>query len=73
MFKRFRLHDEKECPYCQQTCFAPFTDIGVGMMQTGPFVCDACGAIQFSPGEDFSKADPQEYAVGFWRPERPHL
>jgi hypothetical protein len=35
--------DEIECPACGKIARADFVDIGVGMQQSGPFCCEACG------------------------------
>ncbi|MCB0106339.1 MAG: hypothetical protein KDE53_10530 [Caldilineaceae bacterium] len=34
------------CPYCGEMCSAEFVDVGVGMVQCGPYHCEVCGAIE---------------------------
>lgn len=38
--------DEMHCPKCWETARADFVDNGVGMQQSNPFYCDACGCIE---------------------------
>ncbi|HGM5832557.1 TPA: hypothetical protein ACKP36_000930 [Serratia marcescens] len=37
------------CPYCGNgNCLADFVDVGVGMVQCGPYHCESCGASEVS-------------------------
>jgi len=57
---------DEDCPYCGETCSAPFVDIGVGMQQVGPYQCE-CGAVEAGPFDDnLSDADPN---TGWYPPE----
>lgn len=38
-----------KCPYCQTRCTADFVDVGVGMLQCGPYHCDNCLASEIGP------------------------
>jgi hypothetical protein len=58
------------CPYCDAECFADWVDVGVGIVQCGPFYCTACGA---SEGDD---RDPRELTerekiTGWFEPGSP--
>jgi len=39
----------QECPYCKNDMYADFVDVGVGMVQCGPYHCDGCGASEIGP------------------------
>lgn len=43
---------QRHCPNCNKIIEAEFTDIGVGMQQTGPFGCEDCGWLETSAEED---------------------
>lgn len=36
----------EKCPYCGTECTADWCDVGVGMVQCGPFYCQNCGASE---------------------------
>lgn len=40
---------EKECPYCKEMMEADWVDVGVGMVQCGPYHCYSCGASEIGP------------------------
>lgn len=40
---------EKECPYCGDAMNADYVDVGVGMVQCGPYHCYSCGASEIGP------------------------
>jgi len=46
---------KERCPYCGAMCCADFVDIGVGMIQCGPYHCEACGASQIGPYDENEK------------------
>ena len=60
------------CPYCGADCEADWCDIGVGMVQVGPYVCLACMASEASAYNDARDArydyDP---ATGWYQPGAP--
>lgn len=40
----------KPCPYCGfEDCEADWVDVGVGMVQCGPYHCYECGASEIGP------------------------
>lgn len=39
----------KECPYCKEQTEADWVDVGIGMIQCGPFHCTSCGASEIGP------------------------
>lgn len=39
----------QECPYCKSEMEADFVDVGVGMVQCGPYHCYECGASEIGP------------------------
>lgn len=42
----------KPCPYCSESMEADWVDVGVGMVQCGPYHCQACGASEIGPEHD---------------------
>lgn len=42
----------KECPYCKDMMEADFVDVGVGMVQCGPYHCCNCNASEIGPELD---------------------
>lgn len=42
----------KECPYCKEAIEADWVDVGVGMVQCGPYHCYSCGASEIGPEVD---------------------
>lgn len=45
----FNYDDPIPCPYCTSPCHADFVDVGVGMVQCGPYHCEECGASEIGP------------------------
>ena len=43
----------EECPYCSELMEADWVDVGVGMVQCGPYHCQACGASEIGPEMEF--------------------
>lgn len=39
----------RECPYCKSDMEADWVDVGVGMVQCGPYHCFDCGASEIGP------------------------
>lgn len=55
------------CPYCGAKCEAEWTDVGVGMVQTGPYRCDVCFAFEAGPYDSpMPNYDP---VTGWYAPE----
>ena len=47
------MSDTRDCPYCGTPCDADFCDVGVGMIQCGPYHCDQCGASEIGPYDNY--------------------
>lgn len=39
----------ESCPYCGESCEADFVDVGIGVVQCGPYHCYKCGASEIGP------------------------
>lgn len=39
----------KDCPYCKSEMEADWVDVGVGIVQCGPYHCMNCGASEIGP------------------------
>lgn len=61
----------KPCPYCRTECEADWVDVGVGMVQCGPYYCDDCGASQIGPHDSERKLSEQELKTGWYAPGEP--
>ena len=59
---------KERCPYCKALCCADFVDVGVGMVQCGPFHCEACHASQIGPYDDLRPLTAAEEAFGWYAP-----
>lgn len=70
------------CPYCGLAMECDEVDVGVGMVQCGPYLCDFCGASEMGPEKvypnqprPFTEKDQiwwdstteEERATGFYR------
>lgn len=50
------------CPYCGEGCHADFVDVGVGMVQCGPYHCESCGASEIGPEKwDWAEGERDQY------------
>lgn len=58
------------CPYCGEPCEADHVDVGVGLMQCGPYHCTACGAGEIH-AEDGRPLEDVEKVTGFYLPDKP--
>ncbi|WP_433748302.1 hypothetical protein [Paenibacillus amylolyticus] len=63
MRSNYRSYDDPEpCPYCGDDCHADFVDVGVGMVQCGPYHCESCGASEIGPElSDWYVGERDEY------------
>lgn len=62
---------EEPCPYCGAMCEADWVDVGVGLVQAGPFHCDACYATEagsYDSEADYARRDPK---TGWYPPGDP--
>lgn len=58
------------CPYCTYTeCYADFVDVGVGYVQSGPYTCDRCNAVEIGSYDDPNRASDVERAIGWYKGE----
>ena len=61
----------KNCPYCGTECEADFVNVGVGMVQCGPYYCLTCGASEIGAYDDETRATAEESKIGWYGPGRP--
>ena len=58
------------CPYCGFPMEADYVDVGVGLVQCGPHVCDNCGASEQGPEREKDPnlvLDEDEKRTGFYK------
>ena len=55
-------------PYCGHPTEADYVDIGVGMIQCGPFHCAACKASQIGPCDNPRELTEREKETGWYEP-----
>lgn len=59
------------CPYCQyEHCEADFCDVGVGLIQCGPYYCPVCKASEIS-SLDTRILSEKEKETGWFEPGKP--
>lgn len=59
---------KEKCPYCGNECEADFVDVGVGLVQCGPFHCLNCFASQIGPHDKPRELTPEEEKTGWYAP-----
>lgn len=59
----YSIHKEA-CPYCSELMEADHVDVGVGMVQCGPYYCQTCGASEIGPEMRFEDLDDEEGNYG---------
>ena len=57
----------KGCPYCGAEMEADWVDVGVGVVQCGPYHCDGCYASEIGPEGSEGGATDEELKVGFYQ------
>lgn len=62
---------KERCPYCGTLCCADFVDVGVGMVQCGPYHCERCGASEIGPHDDCRELTAPEINTGWYEPGTP--
>lgn len=62
---------EVPCPYCATACAADWCDVGVGLVQCGPYRCDACGASEIGPYDTERPLTDDERRTGWYAPGSP--
>lgn len=58
------------CPYCGLECEADWCDVGVGLVQCGPFHC-SCGASEIGPHDEERPLSAEEVNTGWYAPGSP--
>lgn len=59
------------CPYCSYPgCEADHVDVGIGLVQCGPYYCTECGASEISYLDNRILSE-QEKKTGWYEPESP--
>jgi C4-type Zn-finger protein len=57
-----------QCPYCGETCYAEWVDIGIGDgVQVTPYECEECGARQITPFVNDHEANDKEREIGWFK------
>lgn len=56
------------CPYCGETCEADWCDIGIGVVQCGPYHCISCGASEIGPNDKERDLTERERKAGWYAP-----
>jgi hypothetical protein len=56
------------CPYCGAICEADWCDVGVGMVQCGPYHCVECLASEIGPNDDERHLTERERKLGWYAP-----
>lgn len=60
---------KERCPYCNKLCMADYCDVGVGMIQCGPFHCESCGASEIGPYDEPRELTEAELKAGWYAPD----
>lgn len=58
----------QDCPYCGGPCDCDTVHNGVGLVQCGPFHCEACGASEIGPCDDKRVLSEDERRTGWYAP-----
>lgn len=62
----------KTCPYCgYDDCRADHVDIGVGVIQCGPYYCPECNASEVGPYDTNRVLTEAEKLTGWYEPGSP--
>lgn len=57
------------CPYCEnEKCYADFVDVGVGLVQCGPYYCQECDASEIGRCDDPRELTDEEKEKGWYKP-----
>lgn len=57
------------CPYCGTDTHADFCDVGVGMIQCGPYHCEACLASEIGGYDKPRPLTDEEKRTGWYAPQ----
>jgi hypothetical protein len=63
--------ETRQCPYCDSRCDADFVDVGVGMIQCGPYHCQQCKASEIGPHDKERILTADEKRTGWYAPGAP--
>lgn len=58
----------EKCPYCGSDCDADWADVGVGMVQCGPYHCMNCLASEIGPYDKPRELTAKEKETGWYAP-----
>ena len=58
----------KNCPYCGFLCECDEVNVGIGMVQAGPYCCENCGATQIGPYDKERELTEKEKETGWYFP-----
>lgn len=60
------------CPYCgNDQCQADFCDVGVGLVQCGPYYCEGCYASEIGAYDKERVLTEEERKTGWYAPNTP--
>lgn len=59
------------CPFCGKGCEADWVDVGVGMIQAGPYHCESCRASEVGPYDKTEGRYDIDHRFGWYKPESP--
>lgn len=62
---------KERCPYCNALCCADFVDVGIGMVQCGPYHCEVCGSSEIGPHDGEHNWSERERQTGWYEPGSP--
>lgn len=57
----------RPCPYCGTKMECDWVDVGVGMVQCGPYCCENCGASEIGPEGLTPGLDDDERRTRFYK------
>lgn len=61
----------RPCPYCGEPCECDTVDVGVGLVQCGPYHCDACLASECGPYDSENDQARRNPKTGWYPPASP--
>lgn len=60
-----------KCPYCGAICEADWCDVGVGVVQCGPYHCENCYASEIGKYDEIRELSDDEQSTGWYGPNQP--
>jgi len=58
------------CPYCGSECEAELVDLGIDIVQAGPYCCPTCNASEIGCFAEDGIYSEQELRTGWYKPAR---